>query len=394
MPEASTNSLDQKSLTLKAAMAPGCSFFCRRVEIPGDVESDELDSFLQLQLESLSPFPLEHLQFGFVVDAARQFAFLYAAYRRSFERSVATSWEEQEAVIPEFSVGLLAGGLDDKIPLLIEGESSFTYLEFDSSSELPLYLRSIPTSDEDIEEGTERPNLETVLANFKAERSVESIRFWKASSQIAIDKKVLKLRATEADCEIVAEVDRDSMWRMDLRGPETVERVQMEERRNYLIWRIAIGMAAVIGLLMAGEFVWFAEKGYLELRRGWNEEQAPLVEEIVSQKTTINELLSFRESDLIPFDMLVAIEPFRTDSVVFTKVETNGPNSLIVLANATSNGQANQFKARLERFVKIETVELQNIQSRPGGTTFTAFLNFKIGAFPNRGQGEEVASNG
>ena len=57
-------------------MAPGCSFFCRRVEIPGDVESDELDSFLQLQLESLSPFPLEHLQFGFVVDAARQFAFL------------------------------------------------------------------------------------------------------------------------------------------------------------------------------------------------------------------------------------------------------------------------------------------------------------------------------
>ena len=101
----------------------------------------------------------------------------------------------------------------------------------------------------------------------------------------------------------------------------------MEERRNYLIWRIAIGMAAVIGFLVAGEFVWFAEKGYLELRRGWNEEQAPLVEEIVSQKTTINELLSFRESDLIPFDMLVAIEPFRTDSVVFTKVETNGPNS-------------------------------------------------------------------
>ena len=93
-------------------MAQGWLFFCRRVEIPGDVENDELDSFLHLQLESLSPFPLEHLQFGFVTDASRQFAFLYAAYRRSFERSVATSWDEQEAVIPEFSVGLLTGGLD------------------------------------------------------------------------------------------------------------------------------------------------------------------------------------------------------------------------------------------------------------------------------------------
>ncbi len=394
MLEASTNPPDQKPLNLKAAMAQGYSFFCRRVEIPEDVESDELDSFLQLQLESLSPFPLEHLQFGFVIDASRHCAFLYAAYRRSFEHSVASSWEEQEAVIPEFSVGLLAGGLDDETPLLIEGGSSFTYLEFDSLSELPRYFQSIPKSDKDINEGVERSDLESVSAKLKAERSVESIRVWKASSQIAIDKKVLKLRAKEEDRQIVVEVDRNSMWRMDLRDPETVERVKMEERRNYLIWRIAIGMAAMIGLLIAGEFVWFAEKGYLGLRRGWNEEQAPLVEEIVSQKTTINELLSFRESDLIPFDMLVAIEPFRTDSVVFTKVETNGPNSLIVLANATSNGQANQFKARLERFVKIEAVELQNIQSRPGGTNFTALLNFKIGAFPDRGEGEEVASNG
>ena len=177
------------------------------------------------------------------------------------------------------------------------------------------------------------------------------------------------------------------MWRMDLRDPETVGRVQMEERRNYLIWRIAIGMAAVIGLLMAGEFVWFAEKGYLELRRGWNEEQAPLVEEIVSQKTTINELLSFRESDLIPFDMLVAIEPFRTDSVVFHESETNGPNSLIVLANATSNGQANQFKARLERFVKIETVELQNIQSRPGVRHLQLSLISRLEPFPIEAKG-------
>jgi len=392
--KASTNPPDQKPLNLKAAMAQGYSFFCRRVEIPGDVKSDELDSFLQLQLESLSPFPLEHLQFGFVIDASRHCAFLYAAYRRSFEHSVASSWEEQEAVIPEFSVGLLAGGLDDETPLLIEGGSSFTYLEFDSLSELPRYFQSIPKRDKDINEGVERSDLESVSAKLKAERSVESIRVWKASSQIAIDKKVLKLRAKEEDRHIVVEVDRNSMWRMDLRDSETVERVQMEERRNYLIWRIAIGMAAMIGLLIAGEFVWFAEKGYLGLRRGWNEEQAPLVEEIVSQKTTINELLSFRESDLIPFDMLVAIEPFRTDSVVFTKVETNGPNSLIVLANATSNGQANQFKARLERFVKIEAVELQNIQSRPGGTTFTALLNFKIGAFPVRGEGEEIASNG
>lgn len=378
---------------MMAAMAQGYSFFCRRVEIPSDVEDDELESFLQLQLESLSPFPLEHLQFGFVADADRRHAFLYSAYRRSFERADTASWEAQEAVIPEFSIGLIAGGSDEKTPLLLEADSSFTYLEFDDSSELPCYFQSIPKSDAEAE-NTVEAEVEKVIEKLKQERSVDFIRLWVARPEIAIDKKTLKLRATQGDREVVAEVDRNSMWRMDLRDPEMVERVQLEERRNYLIWRVAIGMAAVLGLLIFGEIIWFAERGYVELREGWNEEQTPLYNEVISRKTTINELLSFRESDLIPFDMLVAIQPFLTDAVWFTKVETNGANSLRVFANATSNGQANQFKTRLERFVKIETVELQNIQSRPGGTTFTALLNFKIGAFPNRGGGEEVASNG
>jgi len=67
---------------------------------------------------------------------------------------------------------------------------------------------------------------------------------------------------------------------------------------------------------------------------------------------------------------------------------------LKVFANATSNGQVNQFKSRLERFAKIETVELENIQSRPGGATFTAYLNFKTGSFSSRSTAGEVASNG
>ena len=128
-------------------MAQGYSFFCRRVEIPSDVEKDGLESFLQLQLESLSPFPLEHLQFGFAIDARRRFAFLYSAYRRSFERSITADWETQEVVIPEFSIGLLAGDSEQKSPLLIEAANSYTYLEYDSLSELPCYFQSIPKTE-------------------------------------------------------------------------------------------------------------------------------------------------------------------------------------------------------------------------------------------------------
>ena len=103
-------------------MAQGHSFFCRRVAIPADIDESELESFLQLQVESLSPFPLEHLQYGFIVDGSRRFAFLYSAYRRSFDSATVGDWESRDVVIPDFSIGLLAGKSEDGAPLLIDAE--------------------------------------------------------------------------------------------------------------------------------------------------------------------------------------------------------------------------------------------------------------------------------
>ncbi|MDE0766852.1 MAG: hypothetical protein OSB19_00550, partial [Opitutaceae bacterium] len=61
---------------------------------------------------------------------------------------------------------------------------------------------------------------------------------------------------------------------------------------------------------------------------------------------------------------------------------------------ATSQGQANSFKARLERSEKIDSVELRDPKGNAGGITFTALINFKTGAFNEAIEGEEVANNG
>ncbi len=380
---------------MRVSAVHGQSFFCRRVEIPSDVTEDEQESYLQLQLEGLSPFPLEHLQFGFVVDAARRFAFLYSGYRRSFDNAAIAQWEKQEAVIPEFSIGALAGKGESGSPLLLVSEASISYFEFDDQSELPCYFESFSrTCDEEGQYASASDDIEIAKASLGEKGNQNGIRIWNTTTSISIEKNTLLLRASEAGQDILTEVDRDTLWLMDLREPDSIDRAKQEEQRNGLVWKVVLGMAALFALLFMGELIWVAEKSYLSLRTGWNTEQAPMVDRVISQQTTINELLSFEDSDLIPFDMLVAVQPFLTDAVWFTKVETNGPNSLKVYANATSNGQANQFKARLERFVKIENVELRDIQGRTGGTTFTAILDFKPGAFSENLANKEASKNG
>ncbi len=381
---------------MQAIGAPGQLFFCRRIEIPEDVADDERESFIQLQLEGMSPFPLEHMQFGFVVDEAKRFAFVYSGYRRSFENGSIVEWEKQEAVIPEFSIGLLAGKKDSGKPLLVVSETSLTYLEFDDESELPCcfesFPRSVPEEDEEAKDWTEE--VEEVKARLGDRIKGVTIRVWNANTEVHIGKQKFRLRAEESGELISAVVTRDTLWTMDLREPALIDRAKLEERRNAIFWRVVQGMAAALILLIVGEIGWMASRAYISLRKGWNDEQAPIVMVIDSHDRTARELEEFEESDLVPFTMLVAIEPFRTNDVLFSKVETNGPNGLKVFATATSNGHANQFKARLERFEKIDSVELQDIQSRPSGTSFTALMNFKPGSFHNGQQSQEVANNG
>lgn len=382
-------------MTMQVSTAPGHVFFCRRLDIPADVADSERESYLQLQLEGMSPFPLEHMQFGFCVDRAKKYAFIYSGYRRSFDNVEMSDWSKQEVVIPEFSVGLLAGKDEEGTPLMLVSKSSISYFEFDGRSELPCYFESFPRTE--TEDGAVQPvseDLDDIEKRMENRIGDRNPRIWNAGTSITIEQKNFELQAKEAGKPISVQIDREVLWSMDLRDPESIVQAKQEEQRNVLIWRVVLGVAAALALLVFGELLWFGERAYLNLREDWNREQAPIVENIISRQTTINELLSFQDSDLVPFDMLVAIQPFMTDAVWFTKVETNGTNSLKVLANATSNGQVNQFKARLERFVKIETVQLENIQSRPGGATFTAFLNFKTGSFSSRNASEEVASNG
>ncbi|RME72878.1 MAG: hypothetical protein D6781_01425, partial [Verrucomicrobia bacterium] len=83
------------------ALARGDVFFMRRFELPAGLAPGEVSGFVELQLEELSPFPLDQLLHGRVVaDGA---VFVYAAYRRRFTAEELQAWEQLRFVLPEFA---------------------------------------------------------------------------------------------------------------------------------------------------------------------------------------------------------------------------------------------------------------------------------------------------
>lgn len=376
---------------LDAYNAPAHFFFCRRIEVPSDLEKGEEEGYVLLELENLSPFPLEHLNFGYLLDEAKRFAFAFAAYKRRFEGVDTGAWRRMDAALPDFIVAL-KNASEDTSPLVLVTEASYVGFAFDGESSLPSRFTAVPRSV--LEEGE---NDEMDILAFGAEAAAQfgggEPRIWIANTNPNWLGANAILAASNIDESLAAEVSfsREEIWTTDLRDPEMVEQAKKDEQQNAILWKGVLGLAAVIGLLLIGELVWGGRSLYLAQREKWNEERVEHVASINKLRTTTDTLLDFQESNLVPFKIIEELLPYTEwPKVVYRRFETDGPNGLIINARSDNQREMTEFKKRLERFDKIVSVEFTNQVTNPSGSTFRTHIRFQPGAFLTLG---EVASN-
>ncbi|MDQ8181814.1 hypothetical protein [Pelagicoccus sp. SDUM812005] len=367
-------------------MAPAHWFFCRRIEIPSDLEKGEEEGFALLELENVSPFPLDHLHYGFRLDKAGRYAFVFAAYKRRFEKVDQAAWKRGDAVLPDFLLGLHANAKGED-GLALVTEKSFAAFSYDEKSELPAAFYA-EAREFDGPDGEEAPSVKSQLNRFesiaKSRLGVSRFRIWYANTEAKWVGPTAWFGAVDSSESPVAKVDfsRSQLWKADLRDPEQIEQAQKTERQNALLWKGVGGLAALIAIIVLGEVYWGLSSAYLSYRNSEIAERAPLVEEIQGLQVTSNTLRDFLESDLKPFDMIEALLPLQQHpNIIYRKFETEGPDVLVIDAKAANQTQVTEFKKRLDRFDKIESVELSKQVNKPTGSTFTATIRFKFGAF-------------
>ncbi len=366
-------------------MAPAHWFFCRRIEIPSDLEKGEEEGFALLELENLSPFPLDHLHYGYRLDSAGRYAFVFAAYKRRFEKVDQTSWRRTDAVLPDFLLGLHSSSKGHGDLILVTAGSLIAFC-FDDKSDLPAAVYTESREVDEGIEGEEVPSLKSQVDRFesiaKSRIGISRARIWYANTDAKWIGQTAWFGAVDSSESPIAKVDfsRSELWKADLRDPEQIDQAKKEERQNGILWKGLGVLAALVGLVLLGELYWGASTGYLSYRNAQLDKQEGLVDEIKTLQSTSNTLRGFLESDLQPFKMIEALQPLRQE-IIYRKFETNGPDVLVIDAKAANQTQVTEFKKRLERFDKISSVELSKQENKPSGSTFTTTIRFNFGAF-------------
>lgn len=371
---------------LDAFMAPGHWFFCRRVEIPAELEKGEEEGFVFLELEGMSPFPLEHLHYGYCLDDAGRFAFVFAAYKRRFEKVDQREWRRLDSVLPDFLLGLHAESKEGLDGLVLVTEKSFVALAYDLKSSFPsgFYAEERLYGEEAEEEPSLDSQVSAFVAKAKERFSFSKTRIWYLNTDSKWVGQTAWFGAVDSSESPTARVgfSRGQVWKADLRDPEMVSQAQRDERQNGILWKAVGVLAACICLLLLGELYWGGSSAFLSYRQSIVEEKQPEVSEIVDLRNTSFELRNFQESNLVPFRMIESLLPFQQHpQVVYRKFETNDPAVLTIEARADNQIHVTNFKRRLEAFEKIESVELSKQQNVQAGVSFTTTIRFRNGAF-------------
>jgi hypothetical protein len=81
---------------------PGNIFFCQYVQVPPAISDEELQDFAEVTIGSLSPFPIDHIAWGWYKDPLQPWMLLYSATLESLARAGYRNLEEYRHVFPSF----------------------------------------------------------------------------------------------------------------------------------------------------------------------------------------------------------------------------------------------------------------------------------------------------
>ena len=132
------------------SLLPDAVFFSRSIPVPAGASRADVVSQVGLALESLSPFPLAQLYYGYYWPAGSSRALAYASYRRRFTVDQVSEWTGKEFVLPAFA-GLLGAEVGPSTTLILSAPEGLTALHWDEAR-VPVAVLYEPLAPDSTEE--------------------------------------------------------------------------------------------------------------------------------------------------------------------------------------------------------------------------------------------------
>jgi hypothetical protein len=165
--------------------------------------------------------------------------------------------------------------------------------------------------------------------------------------------------------------------RADVRDKDFLAQQQQTRTRDLRLWRVFQICAAGLAAALALEAGLFALGLKVQGAKGVVQQQAAEVQKIETAQALATKIGELTRSRLKPFEMLALVNRNRPDPIVFLRVTTTGPRSLEIEAQTASAPDVGQFESVLRAMPDFAAVEVRDLRSREGVTSFTLTLTFK-----------------
>jgi hypothetical protein len=359
------------------AILPDAVFFSRAIPVPQGVTRAEVVSQVGLALESLSPFPLAQLYFGYYWPAGADRAFAFASYRRRFTVEQLAEWAGAEHVMPAFAA-VLACEVPPSTTLILSSEGGLTAVHWDRG-QVPSVVLHKPVAPEAT--GEERAAARAALIRSAGE-----------TAKVIDVTAPLLASAGGRDNELVFEggglrsvIPSDVAAALDVRDKADLEAMAAERRRSMILWRVAMGAVAaclffgVVELGLVGAGLW--EKARIAKVAA----QKPAVTHIMAEQELAGRIEELSTKRLLPLEMIsvaspAVVTPKEPAGIQFIRATASTIGTIQIEAQTNNAGEIPGFKTALEKMPGVDRVEIQGQRGHDNVVTFTLIVTFKPGA--------------
>lgn len=352
------------------ALLPDDRFFAVAVPVETGEAAGPVAAQVELALEASSPFPLAQLYYGFFTRPGATRALAYATYRRRFTAEESAAWGSADLVLPTFAALLSVNPPPaGATTWLIAAGSGLTAVHFDDDSGVPAVVRTAgwPEEASDADRAAARDGL---LRSLPGSRTVVDLP---APELDPTAGEVLRFRAGEVQATIPSE----EAATLDVRDKLELAALGRAQARDRWLWRGFAAAVAILAFSLLLEVIVVGGRGFLASRRAERDARAPEVAEIMTKQalaTRIDEMASKR---LLPIEMILAVNSARPPSIQFVSTSTIGLTGLEISAQTGAQGDIDAFESAVRRLPACDRVEIRDLVSRSGVTTFVLAITFK-----------------
>lgn len=368
--------LDKRLPVRETILIPSDCFFVRELTVPEGTLPAEIQSFAQLQVESLAPFPIESLDWGYVTAGSTVLVYAATMERvKSFAlNGLDNIWNAFPAFLP---FAIQPAPTEDTVKLAIAANSA-SALFYKVGQSLPTRILSCRLT-----ETTSLSGEDAILAaraeaverlslgdNPRLADGVDILDGVNDKSDDSISFTVSHVSSDGQKTSVSFALSSDALWNADIRGRLYADEHRVVRRRDSFIWRAFAAACVTTSILLVLTFGLFAVKTTGAIYRAIVRHHSAEVDLLQNKSDFASNLESVTEREMKPFSMLAVANAKRPADLYYEKVSATDWNVLHIEGGANRSDLIQGYIEELGRDPNVRDVRTIRTATTGGNSTF------------------------